>query len=168
VNNISTTMMEPTQQYDQYARRPPWKDPYDDETASLGSCDSDSSTLRALKTTIEQFNAILKDLDIKPSSLEEDVDDDYEYFPALDESRRILREELYAVDRQELGSQLRSRRHPQIQIQVRPQEEPTDNCWDFFGKLIPSWFRPRAFCDPFEDELHYLFVGMDGRDSRFL
>jgi hypothetical protein len=146
-------------------------DPYsddDDEMESVASFDSDSSSLRALKTKIQEYNSILRGLNLLPTppSLHDDVDSEDEDFQTLDDTSK-LREELFAIDQQ--GTQFISRRHPQMQIQLQQryqeQEPLSDDCWSFFQKWIP--WRPRAWCDPFEDELHYLFVGMDGHSRSF-
>jgi hypothetical protein len=135
------------------------EDPYmDDDDDDDEISDSDSSTLRSLKTTIQEYNSILRGLDFlpKPPSLQDDVDSQDEEFLTLDDTSK-LREELFAVD------------HPQMQIQLQhnhrlyEQERPfsDDACWIFLQQWIP-WWQPRDWCDPFGEELHYLFfVGID-------
>jgi hypothetical protein len=137
--------------------------------------DSDSSTLRALKTTIPEYNSIFLSLDFlsKPPSLQDDVDSQDEEFLTLDDTSK-LREELFAVDHQ--GTQFGSRCHPPMQIELQynhhrhyEQETPfsDDACWIFVEKPSP-WWQPRDWNDPFEEELHNLFfVGMDGHSRSF-
>jgi hypothetical protein len=143
--------------------RKPMKDPYPEDAETVDTCESsesDCSTIKALKTTVREFDAIFKAMEIEiplgyESEPEEVVEEDDSWEFSRYESSRRISQELSNRDRR--TSSKNSRRKPRSSSTSSEEsyQSSTDKCWDPMKQL--RWI-PRWWCKPPEQNLHYMFV----------
>ena len=138
----------------------------DDDTASVTSCESDSSTIRAMKSTVRQFDDICRSLDIDIERLikhdddanaSEDeaanditLEDDLQKLPERSSTQTVQADDTSPVL---IGSSL-------VQPEGK-QEDPRlsrPRCWGLVERQYYTWM-PRWWERPNEMQSQFLFQG---------